>query len=141
MSHIGKQVSSVTLYQEKRTLLFTQIADSLLFLTRISQISRKVAALKEVLAACRQCRVFAFRMERSTSALTLTSNNNPQQTWNMINSAPTAKPSWRNYTAQEPHVPQPYDYSTSTCMPLTACSMRCSAQATRVAHATSPAIR
>ena len=73
MSNIGKQVSSVTLYQEKRTLLFTQIADSLLFLTRISQISRKVAALKEVLAACRQCRVFAFRMERLTSALTLTS--------------------------------------------------------------------
>ena len=79
MSHIGNQVSSVTLYQEERTLLFTQIADSLLFLTRISQISRKVAALKEVLAACRQCRVFAFRMERSTSALTITMTpSNPQ---------------------------------------------------------------
>ena len=141
MSHIGNQVSSVTLYQEERTLLFTQIADSLLFLTRISQISRKVAALKEVLAACRQCRVFAFRMERSTSALTLTSNNNPKQTWNMTFSAPTARPSWRNSTVPVPRVPRPCGCSTNTCTLLTACSKRCSARATRVAHATSPAIR
>ena len=141
MSHIGNQVSSVTLYQEERTLLFTQIADSLLFLTRISQISRKVAALKEVLAACRQCRVFAFRMERSTSALTLTSNNNTTQTWNMTFSAPTARPSWRNYTARALRVPRRSDCSTNTCTLPTDCSKRCNAQATRVAHATSPAIR
>ena len=83
MSHIGKQVSSVTLYQEKRTLLFTQIADSLLFLTRISQISRKVAALKEVLAACRQCRVFAFRMERSSVTFSLFTLNKPTITKTM----------------------------------------------------------